>query len=260
MEFDYAAIRKCLRQDSRVVRLPAEGRAVFVGDTHGDVEATRRVLDTYFKPGYTLVFLGDYVDRGPASRENISLLLNAKLEVPDRLFLLMGNHEGYPFEELHPADFWEGLSAEEMSLFGDLCGLLPYVAVSDNGLIALHGAPPELTGPGELHGVEAIAPGSNAWNTLVWGDFAERARPAAFTHFWGRPTFGRDYFDTVMNQYDRTVLIRAHQRDIPVTVFDQRCLTIMTSRALKVPRRIGIADLEGPEIRSARDLLVIALD
>ncbi len=89
MDLNYEEIRNCLKKEPRIIRLPEKGKAVFVGDTHGDVETTEEVLNRYFKPGYTLVFLGDYVDRGRSSRENISLLLARKLEAPDRLHLLM---------------------------------------------------------------------------------------------------------------------------------------------------------------------------
>lgn len=258
MEIDYEAIRNCLEKDSRLVQLPAKGQAVFVGDTHGDIEATREVLDLFFKPGYTLVFLGDYVDRGEASRENISLLLEKKLEAPDRLFLLMGNHEGYAFEDFYPAEFWNSLSEEEIDLWSSVCGMLPYVAVSENGLIALHGVPPTITGPAGLAAIEDIALGSVAWRTLVWGDFTVRPEKIAFSP-WGRPTYGRDYFEFVMSEFGKSVLIRAHQQDIPETVFDRRCLTIMTSREVKAARRIAIADLEQSEIRSVEEMVVTSL-
>jgi hypothetical protein len=87
------------------------GRVIFVGDTHGDFEATEKMIHKHLKPGNKLVFLGDYVDRGPASMENINFLLQQKIEYPDSLFLLMGNHEGYTVVSFHPADFRGGLDA-----------------------------------------------------------------------------------------------------------------------------------------------------
>ncbi|GAH95651.1 unnamed protein product, partial [marine sediment metagenome] len=65
------------------------GRVIFVGDTHGDFEATEKIIHKHLKPGNKLVFLGDYVDRGSASLENINFLLQQKVEHPDSLFLLM---------------------------------------------------------------------------------------------------------------------------------------------------------------------------
>jgi protein phosphatase len=88
LNFKY--VRELLARDQRLIRLQAKGKAVFVGDTHGDLDATETVFREYFKPGYTLIFLGDYVDRGPDSRENIAYLLGKKAEAPDQVFLLMG--------------------------------------------------------------------------------------------------------------------------------------------------------------------------
>jgi len=85
---------KRLASETKLIRLES-GRAIFIGDTHGDLEATEKIVHKYLKPKNKLVFLGDYVDRGPASLDNINFLLRQKLEHPDSLYLLMGNHEGY---------------------------------------------------------------------------------------------------------------------------------------------------------------------
>jgi len=256
LNLNYTEIKNCLENEPRVIRLPEKGKAVFVGDTHGDVEATKEVLNSYFKPGYTLVFLGDYVDRGHSSRENISLLLAKKLEAPDRLHLLMGNHEGFCSQEFSPADFWEGLSEVERARFGGICGLLPYIAISGNGILALHGVPPELSLPGGLKDLEKVVPGSKAWHTLVWGDFTDRPRPVRFGRIWGSPRYDRTYFDSVMNQYGKKVLIRSHQPNVLQTLFDKRCLTIMSTRALDSPRRIAVVDLERSDIATVSELEV----
>jgi hypothetical protein len=71
--------------------------------------------------------------------------------------------------------------------------------------------------------------------------------------FTGRPQFGRDYFFKLMEKFNKKVLIRSHQPDAPLFIFDDRCLTIFTSSAYKKERTIAIYDFE-KEIKIAKDL------
>src|SRR3990172_2902000 len=130
--------------ESRLILLPARGKAVFVGDTHGDLDATQRVVRRFLRKPYLLVFLGDYVDRGEFSRENLHYLLQLKQEHPEEIFLLAGNHEGYMVKEFYPANFWESLSPEEQEALGHLFSRFPLAATSQNGILALHGGLPDL--------------------------------------------------------------------------------------------------------------------
>jgi len=151
------------------VRLPRRGTAVFVGDTHGDLQATRVVVSAFLKKNCTVVFLGDYVDRGPKSRENIDFLLSVK-ETHENLVLLAGNHEMYPVESFHPAEFWEGLADGDRQEYGAKLASLP-LAAEGKGFIALHGALPDVR---SLKAFEEIETGSPQWFRVVWGDFREK--------------------------------------------------------------------------------------
>ena len=98
---------------------------VFVGDTHGDIDATRRIFTRYPVPGHTLVFLGDTVDRGPDSGGNLELILQAKLDHPTSIYLLMGNHEAWKVRPFAPADFWERLDSQEERVIANALLNLP---------------------------------------------------------------------------------------------------------------------------------------
>jgi len=67
-------------------------RTLAIGDIHGCLTALRQLLDQV-KPTSAdrLVFLGDYVDRGPASRQVIELLIG--LKSGGSPVFLRGNHE-----------------------------------------------------------------------------------------------------------------------------------------------------------------------
>ncbi|MEW6273072.1 MAG: metallophosphoesterase family protein [Thermodesulfobacteriota bacterium] len=69
------------------------GRLLCVGDVHGCAPELERLLAAVAAgPDDLLVFLGDYVDRGPASRETVQLLSELQQELPATVFL-RGNHE-----------------------------------------------------------------------------------------------------------------------------------------------------------------------
>jgi serine/threonine protein phosphatase 1 len=71
--------------------LPASPESVaVVGDIHGRLDRLDRVL-VRLPQGRTLVFLGDYIDRGPDSRGVVERLL--RLEPQRPCILLCGNHE-----------------------------------------------------------------------------------------------------------------------------------------------------------------------
>jgi len=249
------SIKKILVKDKRLIHLPAKGKAVFVGDTHGDFEATETVFKRYFKPGYILIFLGDYVDRGDHSKKNIEFLLKRKLESPKKIFLLMGNHEAYSFLSFYPADFWESLSQEEEKSFSEICQHLSFAAVTENGLFAVHGVPPDVH---SLKEINKIHIGSEQWQQITWGDFVEMPGDA-LGYYQGRPVYGADYFKRKMTQFSKNVLIRAHQPFIETVIFNKLCLTLMTSLAYKPIRYIAIADLEKPVIESADDLEILEI-
>jgi hypothetical protein len=236
--------------------LPAKGKVVFVGDTHGDFDATKTIFRLYFKPGFVLVFLGDYVDRGDEARENIDFLLKKKEESPDQVFLLAGNHEGFCSVPFSPADFWESLSPDEYNYFSEICQFFPFAAVTQNGLLVIHGAPPDVSSPEDINGVQIC---SEHWFQLTWGDFADKQGEFIATNS-GRPVFGNDYFNRVMKQLGAQVLIRSHQANIDSVIFDKRCLTLMTSYYYTMTRTIAIADLGKPVINSVDDLEIVEIE
>jgi predicted phosphodiesterase len=245
----FEKVGRILKKEPRLVRLPSQGKVVFVGDTHGDLEATQEVIRRYLKRPYRIVFLGDYVDRGDHSEENIHYLLQLKLEHPDELFLLAGNHEGYMVKEFYPVNFWDSLSMEEKEAYGLLFSHFPLAATSQNGILALHGGLPELN---SLEEMDQIDWGDDHWDRIVWGDFVD-IEADVLDDWAGRPQFGQSYFGRMMDRYQKEVLIRSHQPHAPLLMFKKRCITIFTSKAYLSIRTIVIADLE-KKIRTAEDV------
>lgn len=249
LEEIFEKVSKILERESRLIHLSPRGKVVFVGDTHGDLDASQQVIQRYLKKPYRIVFLGDYVDRGRYSKENVQYLLELKWSRPEEIFLLTGNHEGFMTKEFNPANFWDSLSFGEKEEYGLLFSKFPFAVTTPNGILALHGVPPGLK---SLEEMSRIALGDENWNRIVWGDFVENEMDS-LGDLWGRPQFGRAYFNRLMERYQKQVLIRSHQPHAPLMMFDNRCITIFTSHVYLPIRTIAIADLE-KEIRSAEDL------
>jgi hypothetical protein len=244
--------REVFQKEPRLIELQDAEEVVFVGDTHGDLDATQTVLERFNRPETVVVFLGDYVDRGPHSRENVQLLLKLKLEEPQRIYLLQGNHEGWKAFQFYPADFWEGLESGLRELYAEVLSELPYAVVLPNGVIGLHGALPSVEG---LSKIDDIAFGTEEWRQITWGDWQEA--PGGFLgDYGGRPQFGRDHFTKQMERVGLMVLVRSHQPDSPEYLFGDRCLTIFTSHAYGPRERtVAIVSLE-QKIETARDLIL----
>src|ERR1700691_3917941 len=73
---------------------PAAGRVFAIGDIHGCPDELGVILNA-IKPvhGDTVVFVGDYVDRGPSAHDVIELLLDRERQGGAEFVFLKGNHE-----------------------------------------------------------------------------------------------------------------------------------------------------------------------
>jgi serine/threonine protein phosphatase 1 len=79
-----------------------------IGDIHGSCGKLRALLDHCRKhrgtAEYRVVFLGDYIDRGPNSREVVDLLIDTQSQAPDHAICLMGNHEDMLLSAVNDGD------------------------------------------------------------------------------------------------------------------------------------------------------------
>lgn len=248
------ALRPLLASQGRLVRLPANRPVVFVGDTHGDIDATQRVLERFAGTNRVLLFLGDAVDRGPDSAGNLRLILQAKGEHPEDVYLLMGNHEAWSASPFTPADFWQSLPPKDRTRLAEVLGQLPFVATHPSGVLGVHGALPDLP---TLESVEHVTLDSEAWRAMIWGDWHEAS---SSLDGGGRPSFGRSDFERRADRLGIRVLVRSHQPNAPERMYDNRCLTLFTSNEYgSGPRRVALLD-PSRRIESALDLRVESID
>ena len=92
----FHSIGRVLENEPRLLRLKSP--AYVFGDFHGNINdliafaRTMWPLGIHLSPG-TFLFLGDYVDRGMFGIEVLAYLFAQKMMLPDKVFLLRGNHE-----------------------------------------------------------------------------------------------------------------------------------------------------------------------
>lgn len=161
-----------LRSEKQLVDAHASS-VLFVGDTHGDLASTLSALK---HEAEVKVFLGDYVDRGPYQLENIVALLEAKLEKPDSILLLRGNHESPLMNEIYGFKrvVISRYSVEVYELFARVFSYMSYAALINGEIFSVHG--------GVARGLRTLG----QINELPKGD-ANPLNPIAFQILWNDP-------------------------------------------------------------------------
>ncbi|KAI3775967.1 hypothetical protein L1987_45727 [Smallanthus sonchifolius] len=201
------------------------------GDLHGQFGDLMRLFDEYGSPSTAgdiayidYLFLGDYVDRGQHSLETICLLLALKVEYPQNVHLIRGNHEAADINALF------GFRIECIERMGERDGIwvwhrinrlfnwLPLAALIEKKIICMHG------GIGRsINHVEQIEnlqrpitmeAGSIVLMDLLWSDPTENdsvegLRPNARGP--GLVTFGPDRVMEFCNNNDLQLIVRAHE-------------------------------------------------
>ncbi|KAL5561594.1 hypothetical protein UlMin_031341 [Ulmus minor] len=227
-ELCYAA-EQIFMQEPTVLQLKAPVK-VF-GDLHGQFGDLMRLFDEYGFPSTAgdityidYLFLGDYVDRGQHSLETITLLLALKIEYPENVHLIRGNHEaadinalfGFRIECIERMGENDGIWA--WTRFNQLFNYLPLAALIEKKIICMHG------GIGRsIHSVEQIEKlerpitmdaGSIILMDLLWSDPTENdsvegLRPNARGP--GLVTFGPDRVSEFCKKNKLQLIIRAHE-------------------------------------------------
>uniref|UniRef100_A0A0E0DLW1 Serine/threonine-protein phosphatase n=1 Tax=Oryza meridionalis TaxID=40149 RepID=A0A0E0DLW1_9ORYZ len=227
-ELCYAA-EQIFMQEPTVLQLKAPIK-VF-GDLHGQFGDLMRLFDEYGYPSTAgdityidYLFLGDYVDRGQHSLETITLLLALKIEYPENVHLIRGNHEaadinalfGFRLECIERMGESDGIWA--WTRFNQLFNYLPLAAMIEKKIICMHG------GIGRsINTIEQIEKlerpitmdvGSIILMDLLWSDPTENdsvegLRPNARGP--GLVTFGPDRVTEFCKRNRLQLIIRAHE-------------------------------------------------
>ena len=215
------------------------GRVAYAGDTHGDVGTTRAVLSRY--GGFDrIVFLGDYVDREPEpgwSLDNVLTLLQAKLDDPERIVLLKGNHEANAIIPCFPCEFNREVTLEYgpglADRFDEVFRAFP-VMTRGHRVFAAHGGFPIDATLGELR--SASKTDRSLLEAVLWSD------PAVSKTFRGVGSlFTEDELLRFLTRIDASVFLRSHDyQRLGESIYDDHCLTIFSARQYQTRGNRGI--------------------
>lgn len=113
---------------------------IAIGDIHGNSNALDDLLEQVIpelRSGDTLVFLGDYIDRGPDSKGCIERILQLKRSSPFPVLTLMGNHEQWMLRSLNDSTRHSWLIAmdalETVKSYSEEVGVLFQQALDEYG-------------------------------------------------------------------------------------------------------------------------------
>lgn len=167
-----------------------------IGDIHGNIEDLL-TLERCIWPSapvmpFSLLFLGDYVDRGKWSLECALYLIALRLLAPEKVTLLRGNHEVRALQEKYSfkAECYRKYGPKHgdtiWAAVNDLFDTLPVAATIEEAIFAVHG------------GLSPNAPTLAAIRSLPSSmSDPETESPIAWELLWSDPCHMQQYLDVM---------------------------------------------------------------
>ncbi|CAH0602808.1 unnamed protein product [Chrysodeixis includens] len=145
------AVRPICANEPRLLRLTSPVYAV--GDLHGNLSALLSMESALWPGGAALaaariLFLGDYVDRGAHGTELMAYLLAAKLQRPDAVLMVRGNHETRDIQKMFTfyneciVKYGDSEGNKIWTAINNVFDVLPLAAVVDDKVFCCHGGIP----------------------------------------------------------------------------------------------------------------------
>jgi len=223
--------------EPQLLRVESED-AMFLGDTHGDLDSAVEFKRVVESAGGLPILLGDYVDRGPLQVETLVFVLAWKVAQPDSVIVLRGNHESpltnpyYGFTYALASKYGRESYLKVVEVFSQM----PYAVIWNDTVLAVHGGIAK--GLEDVEGISKLPkgdvnPDDPVAMQILWNDpdeFVDRFAPSERGP--GIYRFGKLAFEEFMERSDLRMLIRAHEF-FPEGVrsfFDERLLSVFSCR------------------------------
>ncbi|CAJ0567052.1 unnamed protein product, partial [Mesorhabditis spiculigera] len=213
---------KSLSQQPSLLELSSP--LVVCGDLHGQYQDLLQIFQKNGLPfNQRYLFLGDYVDRGTHSLETVMLLLACRVEYPENVYLLRGNHEipsvnktyGFLGEirmRYHHARKWDVVYRRFCEVFAHL----PVAATINSQVLCVHGGlAPSLKSIDDFRSIKKpqYEPADEGLlENILWADPSpECALFSANSERGCSFTYGNQAIDEKFRELGISLLVRAHQ-------------------------------------------------
>ena len=210
----------------RLVTLKPQGKALVIGDIHGDLESLIHILKDsdslknmrQDKDAVT-IFLGDYGDRGEFSVEVYYVVLKLKLSFPEQVILMRGNHEGPEDLMASPHD----LPLQFQAKFGEkretgyselrelFACLYTAVLVKERYLMIHGGLPQHAKTTEDLAYAHAKHPEQDLLEDMLWSDPNPAIKGTQLSFRGAGKLFGEDVTADLLERFHVKILIRGHE-------------------------------------------------
>ena len=190
-----------------LVNIDGSSGLLVVGDLHGEPGSLEQILDMT-PDSSAMVFLGDYVDRGPDSLKVLKRITDIQLKAPDKVVLLRGNHEDWEMNVRY--GFAQEIRSKGqqhiLSLIHEWYESLPLMAVFRD-ILMLHGGPPYPL-PENMGQLKNISISSSQASHILWSDPDDELY---YPRGGDTRAFTKDEFERFIRIADCRYLIRGHQ-------------------------------------------------
>ena len=210
----------------RLIEAQSTGKAIIVGDLHGDLKSLLKILEhskivkkLHSRKNILLIFLGDYGDRGTQSIEIYNIVLTLKSLFPKQVILMRGNHEGPPDIMASPHDLPMQLESrfgkKSIAIYKSLRELHNYlyncVVIRERYVLLHGGAPAKVTSINDIAYAHKNHPQKPYLEEILWNDPLQTQNGTFPSPRGAGKLFGKDVTNKLLKLFNVKMLIRAHQ-------------------------------------------------